>query len=393
MKVKLQKKERIHSLDSLRAIMMLLGLVIHSAITYGIADWGSTWSLKDPLATSAILDYIVDIIHLFRMQIFFFIAGFFGAMLFYERKPLKMVKNRISRIVFPFLVFVILLWPSIIFSFTYTRTFFSGYKYPLSEALKPFNSIDILIPKGTFHLWFLYYLAIITFTAVGLGLLMKRVSVISYHLSKFFSWLIQKPILRIVVFASITVIIYYVMGRYQVATSNKFAIDFNIFFYYLFFYLSGWILFKSKYLLDSMMNFDWFSTLLGIALFSIYFFLNDSFSFTMHVVMKSVMVWLFVFGITGLFIRYGSNHSSRMRYISDSSYWVYLIHLSFTVIIPSFLANWPIHAVLKFLIVLTITTIICFVSYHYCVRSTFIGKFLNGKKYSKKLSDIPEVEV
>ena len=33
------KPERLHSLDSLRAIMMLLGLVLHSAITYGTIEY------------------------------------------------------------------------------------------------------------------------------------------------------------------------------------------------------------------------------------------------------------------------------------------------------------------------------------------------------------------
>jgi membrane-bound acyltransferase YfiQ involved in biofilm formation len=81
-----------------------------------------------------------------------------------------------------------------------------------------------------------------------------------------------------------------------------------------------------------------------------------------------------------------------MRYISDSSYWVYLIHLSFTAIIPSFIVDWEIPSTLKFLIVLISAGIICFVSYHYLVRGTFIGKFLNGRKYSKKLADIKKTE-
>jgi len=34
------------------------------------------------------------------------------------------------------------------------------------------------------------------------------------------------------------------------------------------------------------------------------------------------------------------------------------------------------------------TGLICFVSYHYLVRGSFIGKFLNGRKYSRKLADI-----
>jgi hypothetical protein len=34
------------------------------------------------------------------------------------------------------------------------------------------------------------------------------------------------------------------------------------------------------------------------------------------------------------------------------------------------------------------TAFVCFISYHYLVRNTFIGKFLNGRRYSKKLKDI-----
>ncbi|WP_455170471.1 acyltransferase family protein, partial [Aegicerativicinus sediminis] len=95
MKNQPRKTERIHSLDSLRAIMMLLGLVIHSAITYGVVDYGNSWSLKDPNTIQSSNDFIVFFIHAYRMQIFFAVAGFFGAMLFYERRPLKMVKNRV----------------------------------------------------------------------------------------------------------------------------------------------------------------------------------------------------------------------------------------------------------------------------------------------------------
>ena len=110
------------------------------------------------------------------------------------------------------------------------------------------------------------------------------------------------------------------------------------------------------------------------------------------IVVKSLMVWLFIFGITGLIIRYGSKHSATMRYVSDSSYWVYLVHLTFTGFIPSFIVKWPISATLKFLLVLIGTGVICFVSYHYFVRGSFIGKFLNGRKYTRKLSDIKKAE-
>mgnify|MGYP001822394822 CR=1 FL=1 len=393
MKTLPHKTERIHSLDSLRAIMMLLGLVIHSALTYGVVDYGSGWSLKDSGATHLSNDYIVSFVHAFRMQIFFVVAGFFGALLFYERLPMKMVKNRVSRIVMPFLVFVILLWPSIVFSFGYTRLVFAGSADPFAETLARFSSWEILIPGSTFHLWFLYYLGLITFFSVGVALILKKLPGVTSRISYGFNWVIQKPILRILVFAGITAVVYMIMGSYSVATSNSFIPDFNTFIYYTSFYFIGWILFKSKHLLDTFMKFDWLTTVLGILLFSFYFFMNESLNFEIKLIMKSVLVWLLIFGITGLFMRYGSNHSAKMRYVSDASYWVYLLHLSLTAIIPGLIADWPLTATLKFLFVMIVTGVICFVSYHYLVRGTFIGQFLNGKKYSKKLSDIKEAEV
>ena len=37
--------------------------------------------------------------------------------------------------------------------------------------------------------------------------------------------------------------------------------------------------------------------------------------------------WTWTFAIIGLALRFLSNHSPVRRYIADSSYWLYLIHL------------------------------------------------------------------
>jgi peptidoglycan/LPS O-acetylase OafA/YrhL len=392
MKTQPRKTERLHSLDSLRAIMMLLGLVIHSAITYGIVDYGGSWSLKDPIATHLSNDLIVGFIHSFRMQLFFLVAGFFGAMLFYERKPIKMLKNRVSRIVFPFIVFVVLLWPSIVFTFGYTRTLFAGNTNALEDTLAKFSSLEILIPKSTFHLWFLYYLAMITFVSVVVALVFKKLPVLSNTISNAFSWVIQKTVLRILIFGCITAVVYFIMGTPSVDTSNSFIPDYNTFMYYFVFYMIGWVLFKSKHLLETFVSYDWLNIAIGMLLFFTYAIMRDDFSYEAAIVLKSIMVWCLIFGITGLFIRFGSRHSAKMRYISDASYWVYLLHLPLTAFLPSLLVDWDIPATFKFLTVASISTLICFVTYHYFVRSTFIGKFLNGRKYSRKLSEIKALE-
>ena len=81
MKVQPQKTERIHALDSLRAIMMLLGIVLHTAMTYSVTDYSPGWPYKDISATHLSNDYMHELIHSFRMQIFFVVAGFFASLL------------------------------------------------------------------------------------------------------------------------------------------------------------------------------------------------------------------------------------------------------------------------------------------------------------------------
>ena len=256
--------------------MMMLGLVIHSAITYGVEDYGGSWSIKDPISTHLSNDYLVSLIHSFRMQIFFLVAGFFGAMLFYERSPLRMAKNRFFRILLPFLVFVFLLWPSIRFGFSYTYLVFEGASDPFSGALAKFSGFESFLPKTTFHLWFLYYLAYITLFSIGLGLIFRKMPGLSKAISTAYDLTIQKPFFRLLVFSSITALIYLGMNSWRVSTSLSFKPNIQTFSYYLSFYLIGWLLFKSKQYLDSIKKYDLLFTLLGVVLFSFYFFKDKS---------------------------------------------------------------------------------------------------------------------
>ncbi len=373
----MNKTERIHSLDALRAIMMILGIVLHSSETYNLGR--STIWPKDPVDTHLFFNYLSSIIHIFRMPIFFVIAGFFGAMLYDERGPVRMIKNRISRIVLPFVVFLLVLNPVITFAARYTT---DSFKITLSALSTEFT----LIPGITYHLWFLYYLILLTFSTFLLADLLKRVPFVTRLISVSFQWILKRRLLNIILFFIIIFILLVWMWNTWAPTPLDFAVDFKVFLFYLFFYLFGWLLFKSRELLNSFMKNDWLFTILGFLIYTSKFLARDYISDVLYGTLNALVVWLFVFGITGLFLRYASIHSKRMRYISDSSYWVYLIHLPLTLFIPGVIVDWPIPVLLKFLIVMTLTTVICFSTYHYLVRGTFIGKFLNGRKYPIKVS-------
>ena len=393
---KLQNNKRIHSLDSLRAVMMILGIVLHSAVTYSPLDMDTRlgiFQLKDPLNSHISNGFIVEYIHSFRIQIFFLVAGFFASLLYYEKSPRQMIKNRISRILFPFLVFETFLGPF----FKLTKEY-SIIKLNFLPDLLSFPTLKPFIG----HFWFLYYLIIITFLFTGLIIFLSKFLSVGKYFDKYLRKVLNYPILKLVVFSFFTFSIYTIMNIFgdlmpsylsNFFMPNTFPSEPRItllpnpliILYYSSFYAVGWLLFRSKKLLDSFKSFDWIYFLSGTLLFTFLFFNTIILNYFQMVILKSVITWLLIFGITGIFIRYFSNFSSRAKYISDSSYWIYLTHIEFCYLIPCFIVTWNIPSTFKFLIVTIITTIICFTTYHYFVRNTFIGNFLNGRKYPRKV--------
>jgi glucan biosynthesis protein C len=82
----------------------------------------------------------------------------------------------------------------------------------------------------------------------------------------------------------------------------------------------------------------------------------------------------------GLFLRFADLPNQYVTYFVNSAYWVYLIHFFIALLLPGLINDLDLSVYLKFLIVLFVTTAICLITYHFMVRKTFIGVFLNGKK-------------
>jgi len=376
------RTERLHALDSLRGIMMMLGLVLHSAVTYGDLDLGSAWSLKDPDTTSQWFDLLSGYIHAFRMPIFFAVGGFFGALLFYERSPRAMVMNRVKRLVLPFAVSVFLLWPVVVFAWTVTTATMKGSQAPLAVGLGPFTTLASLVPSNTMHLWFLLYL--IFFSAVGyvIALLFQRLPGRSAQIRTLYEMFMYVPWLRPLLFAGLTFGLLAAMGEPWPEKTGGILPTWAAFLNYGSFYLFGWLLFGSKHYIPGLDQFAWSLTVVGaVVFFTKVIAQSRGLDGLLLAAANALVVWLFLFGICGLFVRYFSGHSPRMRYVSDASYWFYLIHLPLTALIPASLMGTGLPVLVKFVIVLGATTVICWASYAYLVRGSFVGVFLNGRRF------------
>ena len=91
-------------------------------------------------------------------------------------------------------------------------------------------------------------------------------------------------------------------------------------------------------------------------------------------------MWLLVFGALGFFQARFSRPNPLLRYIADSSYWIYLIHLPPILALQGWMFDWPLPGIVKFLLLLVIFFAGAFGSYHFLVRPTFIGQTLNGRR-------------
>jgi len=95
---------------------------------------------------------------------------------------------------------------------------------------------------------------------------------------------------------------------------------------------------------------------------------------------QSLYAWLMIFGMIGLFKKIYARENKTIRYISDSSYWLYLAHIPLLFPIQYMLLSLDISAFIKMPIVCLLTTGILLLSYRFMVRYTWLGRMLNGER-------------
>lgn len=93
-----------------------------------------------------------------------------------------------------------------------------------------------------------------------------------------------------------------------------------------------------------------------------------------------IFVWLMISGSIGFFRRFFAAESKPMRFVSDSSYWLYIAHLPLLILIKPLLDPLNLPGLVEFILSGALATGILLVLYQSHVRYTFVGTLLNGKR-------------
>ncbi len=103
----------------------------------------------------------------------------------------------------------------------------------------------------------------------------------------------------------------------------------------------------------------------------------------LSVLSQSLFAWCMSISCIGLFRSCVREQTPWIRYLSDSSYWLYVAHLPLVIVLQSQLAWTDGNAYLKLLIISFASIGLLLLSYQLLVRNTWLGVFLNGRRAPK----------
>ncbi len=367
---------RYHALDSLRATMMFLGIVLHAMAAYSPSG---PWLIR-PLQATKFFDPAIIFIHAFRMPVFYAMAGLLTALLLERYGWRRAITNRFWRIAVPFALGCLLLVPLMYFlaAFAKTGTAEGAWLYITSGRF-----LSLAHP---IHLWFLEYLLLLYAVAAVLVVLTslapEKARTAGLALFRRGLQAVWAPLPM----AILTFLTLLPMAWPGLQDPPSFAPTPHILLAYAVPFFFGWLLYHARDLLEVLNGRAWLYGLLGLALCVAYVVLIYSIPLggTRFYVLRAVLalaMWCLIFGITGLFLRYFSGHSPLWRYLCDSSYFIYLAHLPMILLLQLVTFNVSLPAVVMAPVVLIVTTIVLLPIYAYAVRPTFVGALLNGRKY------------
>lgn len=387
--------DRIHALDAVRASALLLGIAMHATMPY-VRDLPH-WAFREP--PNETLATVLYVIHMFNMSVFFLIAGFFGRVVL-ERKGITFfVKDRATRILLPLILGFPVVFMTVVLAYVLgglasglsMQQLLEGMQRGIrgpSEGAASGGGIQLA------HLWFLYYLAMFYAGTLALRALLGRFAASADAVVRFVMKGFWAPLLLAApmaayfykheTWASWNGLPSQALG--SIVPSLDGFVGYGIVFGF------GWLLHRQSHLLFALVK-SW-PFYLGAALVLLIVcraiagppvwepYLQGP-VLLFYTVAYMTATWCGAFGLIGAALRFLPEPSPVRRYLADSSYWLYLMHLSMIVFFTMLFRQLDWHWSVKYLLTIAGTIGFLLLTYHYLVRFTWIGAILNGRRHAR----------
>ena len=389
---------------------MLLGIALHASLPYfsRMAGFEFVWPADDDQSVALFL--VFDFIHTWRMPTFFLLAGFFAHLVLDRRATSVFVLDRLKRIALPLLLFgavmAVVIPPIWVYGW-YGVLSLEIFQDVLKERQDLDSSGDLV---G--HLWFLYYLllmyaALLAFRFLG-GLWRARAIVPPagrLQLGRYLGNAVYARLPLLLILGAVLLILL----RAGDESKPIWPLNMPDVLYGALFFFYGYGLYARRDLIDRLREQGTLGALWAAA--AVVFFVHLALLGAIDETSKSggaaeslealnlagaifygASAVLFTLGFVGLFERLLRTPRAWVRWLADSSYWIYILHLPVVTFLTFYLAHldrqgwlkyltgfsWS--AELKFLVACLATGVLGIVTYRYLVRYTPLGTLLNGKR-------------
>lgn len=371
---------RYHAIDNLRAGMISVVMFGHALLPYLTVPR----RFKDP-ETHLGFDVAAIFLYSFAMPVFFVTAGFTAALLYQRKGVRSLARSRFRTIFLPLIAAYLLISPLTRGAYAFASEV-SG-SGSLQAGVNLLLQGDWIRWSKAYHLWFLVSLLLYTALAVCLRwvlrrLLRDRVNRFLDATRKLFTSRWRSMLLTLIV--ACTLIPAYVLHDGDATTL---PMQITLFGFFVF----GWLLYLHRDVLPSFRYGAWRPiagalAVLPVAVWSTRerLFSPDDLQLLTGVVAgisNSVLAAFMTFGLLGVFQgRFDQRPSPLGQYVSDASYWIFLIHLPLLVAVAGVLSATALSALTKYLLTVAVVVPIVFSSYQILVRSTRFGRFLKGRE-------------
>ena len=359
---------RYHAIDKLRASMILTVAFGHSMLPYLTIPR----RIKDPAAHIG-FDVVGFLLYSFAMNLFFLTAGFSAALLLAKCGSRGLLLNRLRRIMLPFIAAWIVIAPLTRGAVKFARAIMdSGEFHPGIEALARLGWLDW---SKIYHLWFLPALMIFVIAAIALREIVShfapqlrdRVNSLSRRLIAS-RW---RSLGLVLLIAPPTILRYLYPHRSLGATVYSALTMFA-------FFMVGWVLYRNRDLLPRFRDQCGWLFGAGIVVLPVMVWASrlrmfsgpavDPFIGVVAGAGNAIVAAIMTVALLELFQTRLNQPSATWRYVSDASYWIYLVHYPIVIATGGLVSLTPYPAIVKYALTLAIVVPILIASYEFAAR-------------------------
>lgn len=374
-----QASTRLYYMDNLRALAMLAGVFFHAALGYS-PMMHSVWPSADQ-QNHWLFDVFAWGIHVFRMPVFFVMAGFFCALLLNKNGGKVFLKNRLLRIALPIVIFLPLLSIATMFVIQYALEQVQN-KNPFLHFIQTSMALPEppTPPFSTMHLWFLYHL-------LFLYLLAYAIHILQWHSLTNWVTSLQPTSLVLVLITTCVPALYAVSVPFP-APEWIFPALWALWFYGLFFAL-GYGFFSKAKLIEQFEQRLATYLLIGLISYVIYYYLlpenllpdqqPQGFNKLVITILEATSAVLLTLSAVLYAKRFLNSNSVFMCYVAKLSYWVYIVHLPLIFYIQFLIMDSEWHLVIKFLVSSLGALAISILTFHLFVSWSWLSHILVSK--------------